>query len=150
MWRYYNARKAAVGEVQASIDTATFVGRLTSIAGEAYAFAISMNLPGLHNGEQDAVRHAVWQCLMTKAFGATTARDWGNAHEHGQPVNAEVRMDFHNNEIGRQIGASSASCETGVPSAYHRKLLRLSPADFTTQGSFVPNPPATIPPPPDL
>ncbi|MFI4852593.1 MAG: DUF6973 domain-containing protein [Gimesia chilikensis] len=60
----------------------------------------------LHNGNGDAFRHALWNCLMAKSIGVSKAKQWGDAHENGgtspnPPL--EKEMDLFNNEIGRGI-----------------------------------------------
>jgi hypothetical protein len=80
--------------------------------------ALNSGFPGRHNGPQDAYRHCLWSCQMTKYLGERVARIIGNNHENantrgGQP-GAERDMDEHNNEAGRCAGNNSSdkrNCE---------------------------------------
>jgi len=53
---------------------------------------------------EDAYRHILWSYLLTNAYGAGFARQVTDAHEEGPTGNteAERKMDYHNNRIGRQ------------------------------------------------
>jgi len=66
-----------------------------------------------HNGNGDAFRHALWNCLMAHSVGADLAKEWGDAHENGaaQPSPLEKKMDLFNNEVGRSIKLGSTSDE---------------------------------------
>lgn len=70
---------------------------------------------GLHNGNGDAFRHAYWNAEMATMLagmpnfrasnGRKAAKIWADAHENGasnQPK-LEKEMDFHNNDVGRNI-----------------------------------------------
>lgn len=66
------------------------------------------NLPGLHNGYGDAVRHCFWSALNQKNTGDNLypyAKLYGDAHEDNpnQPID-EKNMDLHNNNAGYKIG----------------------------------------------
>lgn len=64
----------------------------------------------LHNTPADAFRHAYWNALLTREFGAEFARDFTSAHETGYapyPSDEEAFMDLHNNAVGRDIAFSS-------------------------------------------
>jgi hypothetical protein len=56
----------------------------------------------------DAFRHAYWNALMVKEFGAEWAEDYATAHEQ-LPVNQGPReaMDLYNNEVGRNIAIAN-------------------------------------------
>ncbi len=60
---------------------------------------------------EDAYRHVLWSYLLTNEFDATFAEEVTNAHEEGSTSNteAERRMDYHNNGIGRTFAGA------GVP-----------------------------------
>ncbi|WP_242903126.1 DUF6973 domain-containing protein [Actinomadura terrae] len=54
--------------------------------------------------EQNAVRHALWQCYLKKAFGADFATQLGNAHEEARPgTEADNKADEINNTKGQQL-----------------------------------------------
>ena len=84
--------------------------------------AENSGLPGSHNGPQDAYRHCVWSCMMTKSTGTSTAKTFGDIHEkwnrkQGQPADEEA-MDQANNEAGRQCGAKPEDCKVTCMDAY--------------------------------
>ena len=61
----------------------------------------------------DAYRHLLWSYLLTKRFGPKLAEMITDAHEIGSLTNTEAdhRMDYHNNALGRryaQMGRSEA------------------------------------------
>ncbi len=56
---------------------------------------------------EDAFRHVWWSYHLTKAFGPEFSKELTDAHELGEPTNAEVdrteadhAMDYRNNQIG--------------------------------------------------
>lgn len=62
-------------------------------------------------GRGDALRHCIWQCLLTLSFNAREAMDWGSRHEGFLMSQRRIRgltidsvMDLHNNRVGRAIG----------------------------------------------
>lgn len=59
-----------------------------------------------YNGNGDAFRHACWSFLMASnpLIGEDWAKQWGDAHEEGDPGNTplEMEMDKHNNAVGRE------------------------------------------------
>ncbi len=56
---------------------------------------------------EDAYRHVFWSYLLTRSFGAEFAQMVTDAHELGMTDNteAEHRMDYNNNAIGRSYAA---------------------------------------------
>jgi hypothetical protein len=56
----------------------------------------------------DAFRHAYWNALMVKEFGAEWAEDYATAHEQlpGNPGPREA-MDLYNNQVGRDIALAN-------------------------------------------
>jgi hypothetical protein len=59
---------------------------------------------------EDAYRHIYWSYHLTKAFGPDLAKDITDAHETAPGnTDAERKMDYHNNEIGRKYAAESLS-----------------------------------------
>jgi hypothetical protein len=56
------------------------------------------------DGHRDAFRHAYWNALMTREFGAEWTQQFATAHEGvpGNPADREA-MDLYNNSVGRQI-----------------------------------------------
>lgn len=72
-----------------------------------------------NDGHRDAFRHAYWNALLTKEFGAEWTTQFTTAHE-GLDSNPAVReaMDLYNNEVGRQIAISN-------PNATEEQLANL-------------------------
>jgi RHS repeat-associated protein len=71
--------------------------------------ARSTQLPGAHNGPQDAVRHCIWICKFARVAGSSCARAVGNNHEmagqdRGDPLE-ELEMDWANNAQGIQCAS---------------------------------------------
>ncbi|MDR6989822.1 hypothetical protein J2Y66_004339 [Paenarthrobacter nitroguajacolicus] len=61
-----------------------------------------------NDDQNDAFRHAYWNALMVKEFGADWAEDYATAHEQlpGNPAPREA-MDLYNNEVGRNVAISN-------------------------------------------
>jgi len=75
-------------------------------AGDARANA---NRLGKNERQVNALRHCIWQALLTFQNGATTAEQVGNAHEWGVKDVADSNTDQFNNVIGRRIGGDIAN-----------------------------------------
>jgi hypothetical protein len=62
------------------------------------------------SGDQNAFLHTYWSALMTKAFGASFARQASDAHELLRPNGKkDAFKDAYNNEVGVGIGESFGS-----------------------------------------
>ncbi len=61
-----------------------------------------------NDGHRDAFRHAYWNALMTKSFGAQFTENFTTAHEGvpGNPADREA-MDLYNNGVGRRIATQN-------------------------------------------
>lgn len=59
---------------------------------------------GQYDGRQDAFRHSYWNAVMTAEIDETWATQFANAHEQGEPYTISTAMDYHNNQVGRNIG----------------------------------------------
>jgi LysM repeat protein len=72
-----------------------------------------------NDGHNDAFRHAYWNALMTKRFGADFTERFTLAHEGaaGNKADREA-MDLYNNEVGRRIAQAN-------PNASERELADL-------------------------
>ena len=70
-------------------------------------------------GRQNAVRHFVWQALVTARFGHQVARTVAEAQESGARREADSRVDRHNNTVGQEYGAAHAAelCESSATEA---------------------------------
>ena len=64
------------------------------------------------NFPDDAFKHIYWSYHLTRTFGSEFSKEVTDAHET-LPNNTpqQRKMDFHNNEIGRQLASSALSVE---------------------------------------
>jgi len=61
-----------------------------------------------NDGHRDAFRHAFWNALLTRHFGAEWTRAFTTAHEGSSRNNADrLAMDLYNNEVGRKIAVTN-------------------------------------------
>lgn len=87
---------------------ADFVSISTSArqaANRAYPMDSSMT-PSAKEAQQwnrNAMRHALWQGMLTRRFGATTAQAIGDAHEQGSNAPLDTWIDQYNNQVARNI-----------------------------------------------
>jgi RHS repeat-associated protein len=57
---------------------------------------------------RNTMRHCMWSCLMSYSMGKVNAYVWARAHEYGSqegPPYTDMRVDLHNNYVGRLLGA---------------------------------------------
>lgn len=57
-------------------------------------------------GRTNALRHFMWQALLTARFGADVARSLAHTQEAGTPNRRDSRVDQHNNAVGQAYGAA--------------------------------------------
>jgi RHS repeat-associated protein len=97
------------------ITDVIYVGAIAALIADrnstaAIRISDQSGLPGKGNGPQDAYRHCVWSCLMTKSIGEQNAHIIGNEHENSGDRNAQPKgekiMDEKNNAVGRECGSS--------------------------------------------
>jgi RHS repeat-associated protein len=74
-----------------------------------YASALAIiwsRLDGGNAAYTNAIRHCMWQCLLTYWQGRDWAEYWAWAHEAGAPVYhpLDTTVDLHNNYVGRLFG----------------------------------------------
>jgi hypothetical protein len=138
-WKFYNSTPA---------EFAQFVRDMYSIRDQAETWAALEEPVGQEDGPQDALRHAMWMCLMFRQFGEQFARDWGEAHEEGNTDPRRAIMDIHNNAIGRRIGAQrDLNCYDGVRFAERAGWLILwVGTEPVSRPPRQPNPPGEQPP----
>lgn len=69
-------------------------------------------------GRANAMRHFMWQAVLTARFGIETARTLAAAQEAGSPHHRDSSVDAHNNTVGQEYGVANAGDLTaGPPSA---------------------------------
>ena len=66
--------------------------------------AVASQLPGRVDGPADAYRHLLISAELHRNFNPTYADNLLEGHELDFGLSSNSDMDFHNNEIGRQIG----------------------------------------------
>lgn len=60
-------------------------------------------------GRTNAMRHFMWQALLTARFGVEAAQTIAAAQETGTPNRRDSRVDGHNNAAGRAYGTDHAA-----------------------------------------
>lgn len=60
-------------------------------------------------GRTNAVRHFLWQALLTARLGLETARAVATAQEAGNLRPRDSQVDQHNNTVGQEHGAAHAA-----------------------------------------
>ena len=56
-------------------------------------------------GRTNAMRHFMWQAVLTARFGVDVARSIAEAQEAGTPSRRDSRVDQQNNAVGQAYGA---------------------------------------------
>jgi hypothetical protein len=96
---YAAALKAGLGP-----SGAVEVLRISQAALQAAA-AHGRGVPGRTN----AMRHFMWQAVLTARFGVDVARSIAAAQEAGTPTRSDSSVDAHNNAVGQAYGAEHAT-----------------------------------------
>jgi hypothetical protein len=66
-------------------------------------------------GRQNAVRHFVWQALLSARHGDGIARGVADAQEHGSVQPLDSAADRRNNAVGQAYGTAHAGQLAGLP-----------------------------------
>lgn len=74
-------------------------------------------------GRTNAMRHFMWQALLTARFGRPAAATIARAQEQGTPAVRDSRTDEHNNGVGQQHGEEHAAELKGLSTADAMALL---------------------------
>eukprot|EP00587_Corethron_hystrix_P001199 CAMPEP_0113309126 /NCGR_PEP_ID=MMETSP0010_2-20120614/7297_1 /TAXON_ID=216773 ORGANISM="Corethron hystrix, Strain 308" /NCGR_SAMPLE_ID=MMETSP0010_2 /ASSEMBLY_ACC=CAM_ASM_000155 /LENGTH=1028 /DNA_ID=CAMNT_0000164321 /DNA_START=360 /DNA_END=3447 /DNA_ORIENTATION=+ /assembly_acc=CAM_ASM_000155 len=81
------------------------------VSSEAESVAEKSCFKGSTNGEQDAFRHIYWQCRLTQRIGADKAKKVGDINEEcGGNSEETKKMDYHNNQVGRDLELNEPGC----------------------------------------
>ena len=64
-------------------------------------------------GRTNALRHFMWQAVLTARFGVDAARTIAAAQEAGTPSRKDSTIDTHNNAVGQEYGLAHAAELTG-------------------------------------
>ena len=64
-------------------------------------------------GRTNALRHFIWQAMLTAHFGRAAAGAIARAQEQGSSTARDSRVDDHNNAVGQDYGEEHATFATG-------------------------------------
>jgi len=64
-------------------------------------------------GRTNALRHFIWQAMLTAHFDRGVAGAIARAQEQGSPTARDSRIDDHNNAVGQDYGAEHATLAAG-------------------------------------
>ena len=93
--------------------------RISSAALRAAA-AQGRGVPGRTN----ALRHFMWQAVLTARFGVDAAGTIAAAQELGTPSRKDSSVDVNNNAVGQAYGAAhAAELQAGSPSDVMNRLV---------------------------
>ncbi len=103
---WYHMKELTDAEAQLLSENPFKMHELIEIMG--YATTKSEKFKNMEQIPEDAYRHVLWSYLLTKKFGEKFAIRVTDAHEKGDHTNteAEHKMDFNNNTIGREYALS--------------------------------------------
>jgi len=125
---------ALINETEVTLCLLNPVACLTvwECATHAELSAENSGLPGPRNGPQDAFRHCVWMCCISRLFGTNIADAFAIAHEAGKS-DEETSMDMHNNYVGIEAGKTACSrsdCINKCNDAYSEGRLTWIPGRY--------------------
>ncbi len=107
-----------------AIHSATVVPRLSAAAikaglGPSGVFEVlriseaALRIAAAHGrgvpGRTNALRHFMWQAVLTARYGVDAARTIADAQEAGTPNRKDSGVDQHNNAVGQEYGAAHTS-----------------------------------------
>jgi RHS repeat-associated protein len=76
----------------------------------------------------NAVKHCMWNCLMTRYANLITAQRWGEAHEcdpQGNPQQSpDSKMDRKNNALGQKLAGREGNCQQLCAKSSHLTIIR--------------------------
>ena len=81
--------------------------------------------------KENALRHAIWQYLMTCAFGSQAAKDIGDIHEDVSNDPCDSAIDQYNNEVARQL-AAQGGCSGSLEDLINMLIQHIENGDFVT------------------
>lgn len=122
---YRAARSAGAGR---------FAGGRMLLWSAVILFLVSPRAAGVP-GRQNAVRHFVWQSLVTIRYGESVARSVADAQEAGSPDHLDSSVDRHNNAVAQAYAAAHrADLESRASLPLVRELLRAGLATWDAGG----------------
>lgn len=85
-------------------------------------------------GRTNALRHFMWQAVLTARFGLDAARALAAAQEAGTPNHKDSAVDEHNNAVGRAYGEAHADeLQLGSPSEVMTMLVPVALAKWEAE-----------------
>lgn len=82
-------------------------------------------------GRTNAMRHFMWQAVLTARFGLDAARTLAAAQEAGTPARKDSAVDEHNNAAGQAYGAEHPDqLRVGSPSEVMAMLVPVAMAKW--------------------
>jgi len=91
------------------------LSRAAAQEAESAANRLSYPFSG-YMGEEDALRHCMWSCMMARLLGSSAATTVGTTHENCNPsLPLDRSMDMINNAVGVGLGVSApAGADCGL------------------------------------
>ena len=84
-------------------------------------------------GRVNALRHFMWQAVLTARFGVEAARTIADAQEAGSPNRTDSAVDAHNNAAGQAYGATHPDeLRMGSPSEVMTMLVPVALEKWTS------------------
>ncbi len=85
-------------------------------------------------GRTNALRHFMWQAVLTARFGPDVARALAAAQEAGTPNRRDSTVDEHNNAAGQAYGAEHVDeLQMGSPSEVMTMLVPVALAKWESE-----------------
>lgn len=140
----FNSIKHAVAAVNIGpgIDGSNNLSSTANRFAEEYnKLYTNKNNVGKINNANNALRHTIWQGVLSSQYGAQVAKDAGDSHEtrpfadvnkrvFNSEVDADMTVDLLNNKIGRKIGRM-------FPSSTRKEIALRVLEEFRKNGLYV-------------
>jgi len=79
------------------------------MAASAAALQVAASAHDGTPGQQNAIRHFVWQAYISGRHGVAVAQAVATAQEEGRRTPKDTAVDLHNNQVGRDYGQAHAA-----------------------------------------
>ena len=145
---YHNTKTLAFyithPQIANSIGSPNDKGTISNTASN-FEINITKGINGLEHGspgdEGNAIRHTIWQAMITNEFGEQIANTVADCHEDDWKKDSQktvfkdqeagdTYVDFKNNKIGRSIGKNN-------PKATNKQLITKVMEHYHTKGLYV-------------
>jgi len=81
-------------------------------------------------GRTNALRHFIWQAMLTARFDRSVAASIARAQEQGTPTRHDSRIDDHNNAVGQDHGEQDPTLASGSIAAAVERLAAVGLAKW--------------------